>query len=84
MPLVPIPEPAKAAACDCAPYLGFRVQVPYLSQQGLQHVTVPVGTGLGFGVGVPYLSQHDDSTGVQGQEGAVAEAVLHQQAAHEG
>ena len=32
----------------------------------------------------PYLSQHDDGAGVQSQEGAVLEPVLHQQATHEG
>ena len=31
----------------------------------------------------PYLSQHDNGAGVEGQEGAVLEAVLHQQATHE-
>ena len=46
----------------------------------------PRGVGGGrWGCGSEtYLSQHDNGAGVQSQEGAILEAVLHQQTTHEG
>jgi len=59
-------------------------RLPSMTHSHMSHAVAVAAADQTAPLSNPYLCQHDDSTGVQSQEGSIAEAVFHQQAAHEG